>query len=301
MALSPPLKWHGGKHYLAKRIVALFPPHLHYIEPYAGGLSVLLARDPSRDWLNDWGYALAYPDRLPSSLRGCSEVVNDIDGVLVNFWSVLQDDKLFKKFQKRMVAMPFSKTEYNRASAYLTVRNSQLNDAIYFFVLCRQSLAGRMGSFAPLSKTRTRRSMNEQASAWLSAIEGLPAVHERLKSVVILNDDALKVIRQQDGEKTLFYCDPPYLSETRIAKDVYRHEMAGDDHVDLLEVLTEVKGKFLLSGYRNEMYDGVARDFKWHRVDFDLPNHAAGGKEKRRMTECVWMNFEPVAEAAGGE
>src|SRR5260370_12808946 len=44
--LSPPLKWHGGKHYLASRIVALMPPHLHYVEPFAGGLAVVLARDP---------------------------------------------------------------------------------------------------------------------------------------------------------------------------------------------------------------------------------------------------------------
>lgn len=40
---TSPLKWHGGKHYLAARIVALMPPHTHYVEPFAGGLSVLLA------------------------------------------------------------------------------------------------------------------------------------------------------------------------------------------------------------------------------------------------------------------
>jgi hypothetical protein len=33
-------------------------------------------------------------------------------------------------------------------------------------------------------------------------------------------------------------------------------------------------------------------------VDFDLPNNAAGGKAKRRMIECVWMNFEPKANPA---
>ena len=26
-------------------------------------------------------------------------------------------------------------------------------------------------------------------------------------------------------------------------------------------------------------------------VDFDLPNNAAGGRSKRRMTERVWANF----------
>jgi DNA adenine methylase len=32
---------------------------------------------------------------------------------------------------------------------------------------------------------------------------------------VILNQPAIEVIRQQDGEATLFYLDPPYLHETR--------------------------------------------------------------------------------------
>ena len=40
--LAQPLKWWGGKHYLAKKIIELMPRHLHYVEPYAGGLAVLL-------------------------------------------------------------------------------------------------------------------------------------------------------------------------------------------------------------------------------------------------------------------
>ena len=280
--LTPPLKWHGGKHYLAKRIVDLMCPHLHYVEPYFGGGSVLLSRDPGDERLQ-WGTA--------SHKRGVSEVVNDIDGELTNFWTVLQNEKLFTKFRRQIAATPFSQTEYNRASAYLTVSNSRLRDALLFFVLCRQSLAGRMDSFAPLSKTRTRRGMNEQTSAWLSAVEGLPAVHERLKRVVILNQHATDVIRKQDGEKTLFYCDPPYLRETRTTGDVYRYEMTKTQHSVLLKRLGHIHGKFLLSGYRSAMYDGEAKRFGWRRVDFDLPNNAAGGGAKRRMTECIWMNY----------
>jgi DNA adenine methylase len=54
--LTPPLKWHGGKHYLASRIVGLMPPHLHYVEPYFGGGAVLMAHDPNDQslWLSPW-------------------------------------------------------------------------------------------------------------------------------------------------------------------------------------------------------------------------------------------------------
>jgi len=45
--IGAPLKWHGGKSYLADRIIALMPRHLHYVEPYFGGGQVLFRRDPA--------------------------------------------------------------------------------------------------------------------------------------------------------------------------------------------------------------------------------------------------------------
>jgi DNA adenine methylase len=264
--INPPLKWHGGKHYLAPSIVALCPPHVHYVEPFAGGLSVLLAKGP----------------------EGVSEVVNDLNGELMNFWRVLQDEVLFANFRRVIEATPFSEREWQDADDPSPLAWMQ---AVHFFIRCRTSLAGRMKSFAPLSRTRTRRGMNEQASAWLTAVEGLPAVHARLKRVVVLNHDALDVIREQDGPGTLFYCDPPYLHETRAGTDDYAYEMSPAQHAALLNLLEGIKGKFLLSGYPSTLYDSAALRAGWKRHDFDLPNNAAGGDSKRRMVECIWCNF----------
>lgn len=271
--ITSPLKWHGGKHYLAKKIVALMPKHLHYVEPYAGGLSVLLAKDP----------------------EGVSEVVNDLDQYLTQFWMMLQHPQRFELFRCHMETTPFSETEWLYSWSTLQQGWSQESNgdklATAFFICCRQSLAGRMKSFAPLSKTRTRRGMNEQVSAWLSAVEGLPEVHNRLKRVVILNRDALDIIREQDGKDTLVYADPTYLHETRSTKEDYHFEMTELDHRALLLELATLKGKFLLSGYRSKLYDKQASFSGWNRYEFSLPNNAAGGKSKRRMIECVWTNF----------
>lgn len=269
--IPSPLKWHGGKSYLASKIVAMMPPHIHYVEPFAGGLSVLLAKDQ----------------------EGVSEVVNDLNEHLACFWDVMVSPKLFEKFVRMIEGTPFSEERFDMAGDPTIDSESPTSRAYWLFIRCRQSLAGRMDTFTPLSRNRTRGGMNEQASAWLSAVEGLPAVHARLKRVVILNRDALDVIRQQDGPQTLFYLDPPYLHETRAAKDVYEHEMTAEQHLELLRLLGEVKGKFMLSGYRSNVYDSKALLFGWHRTDFDLPNNSAGGKAKRRMTECVWSNFKP--------
>jgi DNA adenine methylase len=277
VSVTGPLKWHGGKQYLARRIVDLMPPHTHYVEPYAGGLAVLLEKEP----------------------EGISEVVNDINRDLTNFWRVLQGVETFEQFRRFVEAVPFSEEEWRKAADIMEhihegdilVDDRSVPWAAWFFIHCRQSLAGRMTSFAPLSRTRTRRGMNEQASAWLNAVEGLPAVHARLKRVVVLNHDALDVIRQQDGEQTLFYCDPPYLHETRSAPDVYAHEMSYAEHDSLLNVLRGCKGKVMLSGYPSALYEQALHPPRWRRLDFDISNHASGGKEKRRMTECLWVNF----------
>ena len=92
-ALTPPLKWFGGKHYLASRIVSLMPKHLHYVEPYFGGGAVLLSKP----------------------LEGTSEVVNDKHQELTNFWRVLQHDSLFAQFQRIVECIPFSEIEWEDA------------------------------------------------------------------------------------------------------------------------------------------------------------------------------------------
>ena len=57
----------------------------------------------------------------------------------------------------------------------------------------------------------------------------------------------------------------------------------------MLDVIRGSKGMVMLSGYPNELYDDLLRD--WNRHDFEIDNKAAGGKSKRIMTESVWCNF----------
>lgn len=281
--LTHPLKWHGGKHDLAKWIISLMPPRckspnspaaddqgwLHYVEPYFGGGAVLLANDP----------------------QGISEVVNDKNKELTNFWNVLRSPTEFEMLSRFLAATPFSQAVFDGIGSN-TSAPLPVDRAWRFFVRCRQSMSGRMKDFAPLSRNRTRRGMNEQASAWLNCIEGLPEVHERLKRVVILNADAIDVIRSQDGQKTLYYIDPPYMHETRsTTKEYGEFEMSYTEHEELLDLLGEITGKFLLSGYYSNLYDDRACLYGWKRHEMQINNHAASGRKKPIMTECVWTNY----------
>lgn len=285
--LRQPIKRHGGKAYLAEKIIGLMPPRAknpnnpaaddpgwcHYVEPYFGGGAVLLAQDP----------------------EGISEVVNDIDGDLTNFWYSLKDDHQLAQFQRFVEATPCSQVEFEKACKRQRTSNGDhfpcVHCAVDFFIINRQSRQALGKDFATLTRNRTRRGMNELASAWLSAIDGLPEVHARLQRVVILNDKAVEVIKQQDGKRTLFYLDPPYIHSERTVTDAYEHEMTEQQHADLMALLLTVDGRFLLSGYRSKLYDDAAIAGGWTRHDFLIDNKAASGKSKRKMVECVWVNY----------
>ena len=287
---SNPIKWHGGKSYLASWIISLMPErktpddsggwHL-FREPYFGGGAVLFRLDP----------------------EGLSEAVNDIHHFLTTFWNVLANENQFKYFHRIISAVPFCEEKWKSAVDILVwcqtqqshiaghLSHSRPATAAAFFICYRQSRQGLGKDFATPTK-RLRRGMNENVSAWLSAVEGLPEAHERLKRVEIRNMDALKFIKKYDDPKAVFYCDPPYLIETRHGNGgEYEHEMTDKQHADLLVVLGGIDGRFLLSGYHSELYDTWADIGGFRCHEKQIPNQASSKKTKEKMTECVWTNY----------
>lgn len=281
------LKWHGGKAYLAETIIAMMPPRcrnpnnpddddpgwLHFVETHYGSGKVMFAMDPN----------------------GISLIANDINGRLTNFWDVLKSRELFPEFCRCVELTACSAMEFKRSKARLHDKDP-VSAAVAFFVVNRQSRQALGKSFSTISRNRTRRGMNELASAWLSSIDGLPEVHQFLQRVIILNDDATKVIKQQDGPRSFFYLDPTYLPETRAVPKAYEFEMTEKQHVDLLKTLTSIKGRFLLSGYESDMYHDFAQTHKWSCDSIEIDNKASSKKTKEKKRECIWCNFPPLIQ-----
>jgi DNA adenine methylase len=262
------LKWPGGKNYLAEKIIALFPRHIHYVEGFFGSGAVLFKKSPFN----------------------CSEVVNDLNEELINFWQVLRDPLRFQTFLRVVQATPFSEKFWIE-----TISNQRNTDettkAIAFFIRCRQSMMGGMKSFAPISKSRTRQGMNEQVAAWLTAVEGLPEAHARLKRVLILNRHIIELLRTQDSPDTFFYLDPPYVPDSRVANGMYKHEMTEQDHKNFLNQLTPLRGKWILSGYSTPLYESMLKGYR--RVEVKIANNMSTEDVKEIKTEVLWMNFNP--------
>jgi len=264
MVLRPPVKWYGGKHYLAKRIISLFPPHKIYLEPFGGAASVLL-------------------NKIPVDV----EAYNDLDLRITRLFRVLQ--RQGQEFVDRLKFVPYSEYEFNDAEQY-PVKASDLDKAVCDFIRWRQSFGGRGKSWSCTTR-RARGGMAGDVNAWWTAIDQLPEIIERLRRVQILSQPAIKAIRRFDHPDALIYCDPPYLHETRAvnSRDVYGIEMTEEQHVQMGEVLNKCVGKVVVSGYLSTLYEDIFRS--WRRVEFDIANHAAGGFKKSRKRETLWLNW----------
>jgi len=68
-----------------------------------------------------------------------------------------------------------------------------------------------------------------------------------------------------------------------LKRDDYRFEMTDADHAQLSEVLHDLKGMVVLSGYDSPLYDGLYDG--WHKVTKSV----FADRAKARV-ECLWLN-----------
>jgi DNA adenine methylase len=264
MAIRPPVKWYGGKHYLAAWIIKHFPSHHVYLEPFGGGASVLLKKQPAE-----------------------VETYNDLDLRITRLFRVLRDQG--DEFIRYASLILYSQVEFERAKEY-PENASDLDMALCDFVRWRQSFAGKGESWS-YTTGRSRGGMAGDVNAWWTAIEMLPEIIKRLQRVQIICQSAFDAIPRFDHADGLIYCDPPYVHSTRSeqSRSVYHAEMSDEDHRRLADLLNNCKAKVIVSGYDSTVYYEAYSG--WRRATCDIANHAAGGRAKARETECLWMNF----------
>lgn len=280
--MTAPLKWFGGKHYLRKKIWELAPAsYVTRIIPYAGAINEF------------WDWTCPHCGCLPPDhVEGCSgvaEIINDIDDELMNFYKVLRSAQK-NELVEQLRMTPFHEADFNYALSGSPGLHGRLGRAWAFFVKYRMSRQAFGKDFATPTCTRTRRKGNEQASAWLSAVDGLDDCIHRMERLMVYSRPALTVLKAFSKPSAFAYLDPPYHPSTRVAGD-YAHEMTEANHAELLTYLGKYKGQFLLSGYRCEEYDNAAEVFGWERIDIKQKAHSSSAKSKPVRTESFWRNY----------
>lgn len=267
----PVLRYHGGKWRLASWIISHFPAHRVYVEPFAGGASVLLRKPISH-----------------------TEVYNDLDVDLVHLFSVLRDPAQAAELQRVCELTPYARAEFilsYQRSADPIERARRLLIRSWFGHGGSGTRRHRTGFRPALGRRGTN--ANHDWRGWIPQISTFTA---RLSSVVLEHRDAFALMGRYDGPDTLFYVDPPYPHSTRTSlnnghKQHYRHEMTDDDHRRLGALLQELEASVVVSGYPCALYDReLFPDWERH----EKHARADGGRDR---TEVVWI--KPAGQVRG--
>jgi DNA adenine methylase len=258
--MKSPVPYFGAKGRTAPWIVSLLPQHEHYVEPFAGGLSVLLAKEPSK-----------------------LETVNDLDGELMTFWRILRDrpDELLRA----CMLTPHSRTEHD--AAYEPAPGDELETARRVWVRLVQ---GRGGT---LRRTGWRQYIDPAGTATSmpgcmdGLVDRMAAAAERLHQVSLESAPALDLIAKYGRHSgVLLYVDPPYLGSARSFAN-YRHEMRSEEqHRELAAALADCKATVVLSGYDSPLYDDLYEG--WHR--YETAAMAGNATAVKDRTEVLWAN-----------
>lgn len=279
--LRSPFWWLGGKGHMVAKLLEIVPSGgKPYCEPYCGAASVFFAREPAP-----------------------VEVLNDLNGDIVNFFRVLQNRETFEELRHRLMYTPYARAEFARAIELLNSEGAdEVTRAWAFFVFQNQGFAGnsqnKTGSWGRVFESYG--GIAGIVNKWLMRLSMLDAFRWRIMCAQIDNRDAIEVIEYWDNENAVFYIDPPYHPETRISGK-YKHEATDEHYKALIETLLNVNGAVVLSGYAHPVYWPL-EEAGWKRVDFKTVCHAAGrgrnsglrgngaALEKVPRVESVWLN-----------
>lgn len=253
---KPAFIYTGGKSRIADWVIGHFPPHVTYVEPYAGAASVLLRKERAR-----------------------LEVLNDLDGDITNFFRVLREHpgRLIRQLQ----LTPYARDEFLDC-VQNPYRGDDVERARRFYVRVMQSLA-RIAVNQSTWRKRNAPHKDRSHYEWRS-IEHLWSVADRLAGVLIDNMPALEIIGYFDSPETLFYIDPPYVGSTRVGGSIrYLNEMSEKDHRELAEALSNIEGLAVVSGYWSPLYAGLYRG--WGQAQ-----RSAVAFKGKRVTEVLWIS-----------
>lgn len=246
--IKGPIGWFGGKGNMVAKILPWFPKHRAYVEVFGGGASLLFNKDPVQ-----------------------AEVYNDIDSNLVAFFRVLRDQNKFAEFYRLICAMPFSREEFNKCRKHWYCRYaSDVENAAKWFFIAATSFSGCFGvsmgiSIHPAAVASTK---------YVNRLLAIPKFHKRLIPVLIEHLDFADCIRKYDHADVLFYLDPPYVHTTRKAGG-YTNELSCRDHSELVDIMLNSQGMFVLSCYWHDVYLPLLEN-GYTKLNFETGCYAVG-------------------------
>jgi DNA adenine methylase len=213
--LRSPLRWVGGKYRVREKIIAKFPEHQCYVELFSGAAWVLFGKPPE---------------------TSKSEVLNDLDGELINFWRVVKHRPA--EFTEAASWLLASRELFEEWRPLNSV-GGEISRAVRFYAVLRVAYGAKRVN----NHFGMRREKRPEIH-WPLVKEEVAKIVERLRLVWIERLSWEKCLEAYDQREAFFYIDPPYRAG---ASKAYRHFFTDEDHARLADRLLGSKGKWLLS------------------------------------------------------
>lgn len=265
---NSPIRYFGGKgNGLSKRLIDHFPDkysELKYLEPFGGSAAVLFNKEISP-----------------------IEIYNDIEENVYSLFKVLSDNELFEEFKGKCDLTPYSKQIMEEFRDSLKNDELSILDRAYKYFIVNRTAYNGTGGFS--AAPTIRRNMSKSISDYLSTVDNLIDVHQRISKVVVHNTDALNLIKKYDEEDWFMYLDPPYHQSTRTSVR-YKEDMGNDKQEDFLDTVISCKNaKILISGYDCVEYDRLVEN-GWTKISFEVKTQNTNRVGKTKI-ETIWFNY----------
>lgn len=262
--MNAPIRYFGSKGGFYNKIIEQFPKEEFntYIEPF-GGTYIVGLKKPIVN----------------------VEIYNDLEKNVYSLYKVISTPELFKEFKDKCDLVFYSDDIRKEYKEELKKELSIVDRAFYFFYVNRTSHNG-IGGFSV--NTHIRRGMSKAVSDFLSSIDRLPELHDRLSKVIVSNVDGVNLIKKYNKPNILIYCDPPYEQSTRTDAR-YKVDMDREGHINFINAVIESESKILISGYDCELYDKLTEN-GFTKIQFDVKT-MDGNFNKKTKTETLWRNY----------
>lgn len=254
---KPILRWMGGKSKLAHFIISQFPKHTCYVEAFCGGAAILLRKSRSK-----------------------AEVINDIDGELINLYRCVKYHHA--ELAKQAVGMLHSRWMFERLKSQSIGDLTDIQRAARYYAINRMAFGGGMKNpsfgYGRSSAPGLSSSRFTQDIAMLSS---------RLDRVFIEHLHWDNCIERYDSANTLVYCDPPYFGTTG-----YGMVFDMSQYIKMAEIARIMKGKMIISVNDIPEMREIFADFHIESVAIKY-SRARGveGQARKESFELLIRNF----------
>jgi len=164
-------------------------------------------------------------------------IYNDINDKLTTFYKMVKENP--DQLKEILSLLPYSRS-LNEITTKLLLENKclgELETAVLMFYVTNTSFYGRLDNGFQFSPLRN------DAKMYSNKTQKITEIAKLWQDISIENLDFRDAIKRYDRTYTVFYADPPFIDRD---EEYYNHNFSINDLRELAQILTQIKGRFLL-------------------------------------------------------